>query len=133
MNRQEQIQKAALEYVNKSIQDKGTAYLEFIEAVEWADHNPDADKVYTKEELRDMGFGFDLNGNIETPEECYKRAEQYIEHRKKKFIEKAYNWLNKELSEDKTEPNPYYKTDVKSLNYDKKEDFMFNFRKAMEE
>lgn len=37
MNRQEQIQKAALEYVNKSIQDKGTAYLEFIEAVEWAD------------------------------------------------------------------------------------------------
>lgn len=33
----EQIQKAALEYANKSIRDKGIAYLEFIEAAEWAD------------------------------------------------------------------------------------------------
>lgn len=39
MNRQEQIQKAALEYASKSIQDKGIAYLEFIEAVEWADRS----------------------------------------------------------------------------------------------
>ena len=37
MNRKEQIDKAALEYANKSIRDKGIAYLEFIEAVEWAD------------------------------------------------------------------------------------------------
>jgi hypothetical protein len=37
MTRQEQIQKAAFEYANKSIQDKGIAYLEFIEAAEWAD------------------------------------------------------------------------------------------------
>lgn len=100
MNRQEQIQKAALEYVNKSIQDKGTAYLEFIEAVEWADHNPDEDNVYTKQELREMGFGFDLNGNIETPEECYKRAEKYIEHRKNKFIDKACKWLRAQVYQE---------------------------------
>ena len=31
MTRQEQRQKAALEYANKSIRDKGIAYLEFIE------------------------------------------------------------------------------------------------------
>lgn len=37
MTRQVQTQKAASEYANKSIQDKGIAYLEFIEAVEWAD------------------------------------------------------------------------------------------------
>ena len=37
MTRREQRQKAALEYANKSIQDKGIAYLEFIEAAEWAD------------------------------------------------------------------------------------------------
>lgn len=37
MSRQEQIQKAAKSYANKSIRDKGIAYLEFIEAVEWGD------------------------------------------------------------------------------------------------
>lgn len=37
MNRQEQVQKAAKSYANKSIRDKGIAYLEFIEAVEWGD------------------------------------------------------------------------------------------------
>ena len=37
MKRKEQIDKAALEYANKSIRDKGIAYLEFIEAAEWAD------------------------------------------------------------------------------------------------
>ena len=37
MSRQEQVQKAAISYANKSIRDKGTAYLEFIEAVEWGD------------------------------------------------------------------------------------------------
>lgn len=39
MARQEQIRNAALEYANKSIQDKGIAYLEFVEAAEWADRS----------------------------------------------------------------------------------------------
>ena len=39
MNRKELIDKAALEYANKSIRDKGIAYLEFIETVEWADRS----------------------------------------------------------------------------------------------
>lgn len=37
MTRKEQVDKAALEYADKSIRDKGIAYLEFKEAVEWAD------------------------------------------------------------------------------------------------
>ena len=37
MARLEQIKEAAFEYANKSIQDKGIAYLEFIEAAKWAD------------------------------------------------------------------------------------------------
>lgn len=37
MTRNEQVKQAAISYANKSIRDKGIAYLEFIEAVEWAD------------------------------------------------------------------------------------------------
>lgn len=37
MTRDEQVKQAAKSYANKSIRDKGIAYLEFIEAVEWAD------------------------------------------------------------------------------------------------
>lgn len=37
MIRDEQVKQAAKSYANKSIRDKGIAYLEFIEAVEWAD------------------------------------------------------------------------------------------------
>lgn len=37
MTRNEQIRQAAKSYANKSIRDKGIAYLEFIEAAEWAD------------------------------------------------------------------------------------------------
>ena len=34
--------------------------------------------VYTKQELRDMGFGFDLNGNIVTPQEIEESAARHI-------------------------------------------------------
>lgn len=37
MTRDEQVKQAAKSYANKSIRDKGIAYLEFIETVEWAD------------------------------------------------------------------------------------------------
>lgn len=37
MTRDEQVKQAAISYANKSTRDKGIAYLEFIEAVEWAD------------------------------------------------------------------------------------------------
>ena len=51
------------------------------------------DVVYTKQELRDMGFGFDLNGNICTPNEAYDRAEKYKQYHKQKLIEKVVKYL----------------------------------------
>lgn len=45
MARLEQIKEAAFEYANKSIQDKGIAYLEFIEAAKWADRTL-IEKIY---------------------------------------------------------------------------------------
>lgn len=54
------------------------------------------------------------------------------ENAKEKIINRVCEWLEKELFDDVAEPNPYYATDVKSKSYDTKEDFIFEFRKAME-
>ena len=42
MTRKEQIRIAAQEYAKKSVRDKGIAYLEFIEACNWADRTIEA-------------------------------------------------------------------------------------------
>ncbi|MBR6517632.1 MAG: hypothetical protein IKT40_12445 [Bacilli bacterium] len=76
--------------------------------------------IYTKKELRDMGFAFDLNGNILTPKEAYKMAEKHIEHRKKKLIDKACKWL-----EENTNPTFYNGNGLTT------EEFINNFIKAM--
>ena len=39
--------------------DKDFISRAFEEGAKWADKNPNKDIVYTKQELRDMGFGFD--------------------------------------------------------------------------
>lgn len=48
-------------------------------------------------------------------------------------IDKACEWLRNELFEDPAEPNPYYLYDVKSKTHNYLDDFIQNFRKAMEE
>lgn len=48
-------------------------------------------------------------------------------------IDKVCEWLESELFEDLAEPNPYYLSDVKSKTYDYLDDFIQNFRKAIEE
>lgn len=105
----------------------------FIAGAKWADENPTPCSVrmvdgqsYSKQELREMCFAFDLNGNVLSPNHLASKAAHYV-------IEKACKWLNQELFTDKAEPNRYYDTDVKSLSYDTKEDLLFAFRKAMEE
>ncbi len=50
--------------------------------------------IYTKQELMDMGFGFDLNGNISTPQEIEERTKKYINYRKEKWLKKACDWLD---------------------------------------
>ena len=84
----------------------------------WADANPNKNLVYTKKELLDMGFGFDLNGNISTPQEIEERAKKYINYRKAKWIEEACKWLEQHQE-----------------NYDMYDawDFIIDICKAMEE
>ena len=69
MTREEQIKQQADKYIGHSEdlgEDINTTIerIAFIEGVKWADANPNKKLVYTKKELLDMGFGFDLNGNI---------------------------------------------------------------------
>lgn len=77
--------------------------------------------VYTKQELMDMGFGFDLNGNISTPQEIEEMTKKYINYRKNKWIEKACEWLDINFPTIDCTGSWY------------KESFIKQFKKAMEE
>ena len=81
------------------------------------------------------GFKFGAYWADEHPYSDIKRllhvSQKTTESTKKEFINKACEWLDKELCTEKAEPNRYYDTDVKSLSYDTKEDLLFAFRKAM--
>lgn len=65
----------------------------FDDGVKWADEHPNKKLVYTKSELIDMGFGFDLNGNIVTMNDIKEMDKRYREYRKQKMIERACEWL----------------------------------------
>ena len=150
MTRQEEIRNAAIDYAE--IEDNFLEYDDcgdvcddkifversFEEGAKWADKNLNKKTTYTKQELRDMGFGFDLNGNIETPEECYKRAKKYTEYRKKKLIEKACEWLKKTMyiyTEYDTDVDWGITTPIDWVTSDCNtvDEFIDGFRKAMEE
>lgn len=81
----------------------------FIEGAKWADEHP-----YLREEEQ-VGMGG--LGMV---------------WQKQALIKKACEWLNNELFEDKAEFNSYYDTDVKSKSYDTLDQFIDNFKKAME-
>ena len=64
-----------------------------IEGIEWADEHPTPCSVrmvgsqsYSKQQLREMGFAFDLNGNVLSPNHLAKKAANYV-------IDKACEWL----------------------------------------
>jgi antitoxin component YwqK of YwqJK toxin-antitoxin module len=88
MIREEQIKQQADKYNSEDFGEDITSIISeriaFIEGAKWADANPNKKLVYTKQELLDMGFGFDLNGNIRTPNECYESSIKYTEYRKQK-------------------------------------------------
>ena len=85
------------------------------------DRNQDSANIYTKQELLDMGFAFDLNGNIRTPDECYESSVRHLEYRKQKFIGKACEYLKANMQIPENVGNWYI------------ESFIQQFRKAMEE
>lgn len=65
----------------------------YLAGAKCADENPNKNLVYTKQELMDMGFGFDLNGNITTPQEIEERSKKYIEYRKNKWADEVVKWM----------------------------------------
>lgn len=97
MERYKQIMNASHNY-SKTIKRNGFDYEDmqaaFEEGAMWADEYPNKKLVYTKKELLDMGFSFDPNGNIITPQEIEKE-QKYIYYQKAKWIEKACKWLLK--------------------------------------
>lgn len=95
--RQEQIREASMETKIQDLSKQVIYGLGFIDGANWSDEHPDKNNVYTKQELRDMGFGFDLNGNIVTLEEYNEMAKRGHEHIKNKLIEKACEWLKKTM------------------------------------
>lgn len=107
MTRKEEIEQAAIGNFETNEYEK----LGFIAGAEWADQNPDKRLVYTKQELYDMGFGFITNGDIVNPYEDVKKI-------KKQMIDKACEWIKNYFIEEEI---PHY------------ENFIINFRKAMEE
>lgn len=90
----------------------------YMNGAKWADENPNSKIVYTKEELIKMGFAFDLNGNIRTPEECYDSSIKYTEHRKQRYIDKTCEYLYQALNNGDI--------DVKNMEL-----FIDNFKKAI--
>ena len=65
----------------------------FIDGAKWADEHPDSNHTYTKQQLIDMGFAFTTNGDIVTPEQSNEDLKKYLQYQKRKFIEKACDWL----------------------------------------
>lgn len=135
MTREEQIEKA---WVGKYFQSNHR-YDEksFKEGAKWADSNPNKKLVYTKQELMDMGYGFDINGNISTPQEIEERSKKYIKYRKNKWIDKACEWLSKTLyiHTEEIEDKHWNKTktfDWVTSDYDSVIDFIDGFRKEMD-
>jgi hypothetical protein len=70
----------------------------FYEGAKWADENPTYCSVrmvgsqsYSKQQLREMGFAFDLNGNVLSPNHLAKKAAHYV-------IDKACEWLENNIN-----------------------------------
>ena len=67
--------------------------LAFEAGAKWADEHPDSNRTYTKQQLIDMGFAFTTNGDIVTPGQSNEDLKKYLQYKKRKFIEKACDWL----------------------------------------
>ena len=121
MTREEEIHKAAEEFAfshKTETSDFHDAINDFYYGAKWADENPNSKIIYTKEELIKIGFAFDLNGNIRTPEECYDSSIKYTEYRKQRYIDKTCEYLYQALNNGDI--------DVKNMEL-----FIDNFKKTI--
>lgn len=55
------------------------------ECIEWLKKQGEQKDTYTKQQLRDMGFAFTLNGDIVTPEKTNEAIKEYLANEKKKW------------------------------------------------
>lgn len=133
--RQEQIREASIETKIQDLSKQVIYSLGFIDGANWSDEHPDKNNVYTKQELRDMGFGFDLNGNIVTLEEYDKMVKRGHEHIKNKLIEKACEWLkNTMYLHTEWEKDDFGVTDSidwATSDYDTVDEFIEAFKKNL--
>lgn len=137
MKREEEIIDAGIEYTmsHNPVCIGGGAFADemrefnrsaaFEAGAKWADEHPNRNSVYTKQELRDMGFGFDLNGNIVTLDEMEEMAKRGHEYRKSRLIKKAVDWLSENAGH-------YIVSNGGGCWYDSVR-LMLAFRKVMEE
>jgi hypothetical protein len=93
----------------------------FIAGAKWADNNPTHCSVrmadsqsYSKQQLREMGFAFDLNGNVLSPNHLAEKAAHYV-------IEKTCEWL------DNIDTDDYMVSGILQMS-----DLIIDFKKAME-
>lgn len=75
-------------------------YHHWIEGAEWSDKNPD-EKMIAKYLYEKKGYPIDMNGNLPSFDETMKDAEKYLKYNQGQCIDKALEWIRKEI-------RPYY-------------------------
>lgn len=87
-NRTEEIKQAAQAYYPKGTLHEEKAVSAFIRGAKWADDS--RPQSYSKQELRDMGFVFDLNGNIVDPKKVFDMTVDYVLKKARKWVKNAF-------------------------------------------
>ena len=87
-------------------------------------------QVYTKKQLREMGFSFTLNGDIITPDELEELYQKYVEYIKDRFINKACEYLIKYIWESVDDDDDPI---IESVRNTTKEDFIKDFKRFVVE
>ena len=65
----------------------------FIDGAKWSDEHPNSKNVYTKQQLKDMGFAFTTNGDIVTPDQSNEDLKKYLKYQKQKFADKTIRYF----------------------------------------
>ena len=126
MKREEEIKQAAEQYA--WVGDLYDIQAAFTAGAKWADANPTHCSVrmidsqsYSKQQLREMGFAFDLNGKVLSPNNLAAKAAHYV-------IEKARKWM--QCIDFEVE---YFTTDRDGYTFFNADKFIEDFCKEMEE
>lgn len=87
-NRNEEIKQAAQSYYPAGTLHEEKAVSAFIRGAKWADDS--RPQSYSKQELRDMGFAFDLNGDIVDPKKEHDITVNYVLKKAREWVKNAF-------------------------------------------